>query len=144
MKEIIENINILLIEDSLVDIMLVKRAFNNKSMINDIFVANNGVEGLNMLQEENSVNPLPDIIMLDINMPKMNGIEFLAKLRSIETLKKLPVFVMTTSTHDRDKIESYDLNVSGYIPKPISFSAFVEKIKTSNELLTMLEHQKNL
>ena len=106
-------VNILLVEDDEVDVMNVKRAFSKNNIKNDLYVAGNGVEALEMLR--GSIVPLPRIIILDINMPKMNGIEFLKELRMDENLKNISVFVMTTSNEDSDKINAYNLNVAGYI-----------------------------
>ncbi len=103
-------VNILLVEDDEVDVMNVKRAF-----------------------------PLPRIIILDINMPKMNGIEFLKVLREDENLKNISVFVMTTSNEDSDKINAYNLNVAGYILKPLSFEKFITSVATLKNFWSLCE-----
>lgn len=121
-------VNILLVEDDEVDVMNVKRAFSKNNIMNPLFVAGNGVEALEML--ESQIIPLPKIIILDINMPKMNGIEFLKILRENERLKNISVFVMTTSNEDSDKINAYNLNVAGYILKPLSFEKFLTSVAT--------------
>lgn len=121
-------VSILLVEDDEVDVMNVKRAFSKNNIKNPLFVAGNGVEALEMLH--NTLVPLPRIIILDINMPKMNGIEFLKLLRKDEKLKSISVFVMTTSNEESDKINAYHLNVAGYILKPLSFEKFVSSVAT--------------
>lgn len=121
-------VNILLVEDDEVDVMNVKRAFAKNNIKNPLFVAGNGVEALEMLNGD--VIPLPKIIILDINMPKMNGIEFLKILRENDKLKNISVFVMTTSNEDSDKINAYNLNVAGYILKPLSFEKFLASVAT--------------
>jgi CheY-like chemotaxis protein len=121
-------VNILLVEDDEVDVMNVKRAFLKSNIQNPLFVASNGVEALEMLNSE--ISPLPRIIILDINMPKMNGIEFLKALRADENLKHISVFVVTTSNEDSDKIKAYDLNVAGFILKPLSFEKFMSSVST--------------
>jgi CheY-like chemotaxis protein len=121
-------VNILLVEDDEVDVMNVKRAFSKSNIQNPLFVASNGVEALEMLNSE--ISPLPRIIILDINMPKMNGIEFLKALRADENLKHISVFVVTTSNEDSDKIKAYDLNVAGFILKPLSFEKFMSSVST--------------
>ncbi|MDP2187834.1 MAG: response regulator [Sphingobacteriaceae bacterium] len=116
-------INILLVEDDEVDVMNIKRAFKKNNITNPLFRAINGLEALAMLRGEDGVDPivpLPKIILLDLNMPKMGGIEFLKVLRTDERLAGISVFVMTTSNEDRDKVEAYKLNVAGYILKPLS------------------------
>jgi CheY-like chemotaxis protein len=121
-------VSILLVEDDEVDVMNVKRAFSKNNIKNPLFVAGNGVEALYMLN--NVIAPLPKIIILDINMPKMNGIEFLKLLREDEKLMGISVFVMTTSNEESDKINAYNLNVAGYILKPLSFEKFVSSVAT--------------
>jgi CheY-like chemotaxis protein len=124
-------LNILLVEDDSVDVMNVQRAFKKNNITNPLHIAFNGVEALNMLRGTNGkpkLNPTPRIILLDINMPKMNGLEFLREMRMDPELKSISVFVMTTSNDDQDKIEAYNLNVAGYILKPLSFEKFVNAV----------------
>jgi|SRR3970040_25683 len=130
-------VNILLVEDDEVDVMNVKRAFTKNNIKNELFVAGNGVEALGMLRT--SIVPLPRIIILDINMPKMNGIEFLKVLREDENLKNISVFVMTTSNEDSDKINAYNLNVAGYILKPLSFEKFITSVATLKNFWSLCE-----
>lgn len=130
-------VNILLVEDDEVDVMNVKRAFSKNNIKNPLFVAGNGVEALELLDDK--IIPLPKIIILDINMPKMNGIEFLKVLRENERLKNISVFVMTTSNEDSDKIKAYNLNVAGYILKPLSFEKFVVSVSTLNNFWQLCE-----
>jgi CheY-like chemotaxis protein len=130
-------VSILLVEDDEVDVMNVKRAFSKNNIKNELFVAGNGVEALDMLR--NGINPLPKIIILDINMPKMNGIEFLKEMRADENLKNISVFVMTTSNEDSDKINAYNLNVAGYILKPLSFEKFLSSVATLKNFWSLCE-----
>ncbi len=135
-------LNILLIEDDSVDVMNVQRAFKKNNITNPLHIAFNGVEALNMLRGTNGkpkLNPLPRIILLDINMPKMNGLEFLRELRNDPELKSMSVFVMTTSNDDQDKIEAYRLNVAGYILKPLSFEKFVNAVSILNSYWKLCE-----
>ncbi len=130
-------VNILLVEDDEVDVMNVKRAFKRNRMTNPLFVAGNGLEALKMLRGGVEDGPrVPDtrrIILLDINMPKMNGIEFLQELRQDPALAATPVIVLTTSNEDQDRIEAYRLNVAGYILKPVTFSNFAEVVAALNK-----------
>ena len=130
-------INILLVEDDEVDIMNVQRAFRKNNINNPLFIARNGLEALEMLRT--SKIPKPHVIILDINMPKMNGLEFLQILRSDENLKRISVFVMTTSNEDSDKINAYNLNVAGYILKPLSFEKFISSMATLNSYWKLCE-----
>lgn len=136
------NVNILLVEDDEVDVMNVKRAFKKNNIPNKLFVANNGLEALDLLRGGDNIDPVvpsPQIILLDINMPKMNGIEFLRELRADDNLKAISVFVMTTSDEDSDKIEAYNLQVAGYILKPLSFDVFVKKVAILNDFWKLSE-----
>lgn len=130
-------VNILLVEDDEVDIMNVQRAFKKNTIQNPLFIARNGLEALEMLRKEEV--PFPHIIILDINMPKMNGIEFLRELRSDDTFKSASVFVMTTSNEDSDKINAYNFNVAGYILKPLSFEKFITSMATLNNYWKLCE-----
>ena len=135
-------LNILLVEDDSVDVMNVQRAFVKNNITNPLHIAFNGVEALNMLRGSNGkpkLNPSPRIILLDINMPKMNGLEFLREIRNDEDLKSVSVFVMTTSNDDQDKIEAYNLNVAGYILKPLSFEKFVNAVAVLNSYWKLCE-----
>ena len=133
--------NILLVEDDEVDIMNVKRAFKKNNITNPLYFAANGVEALAILRgnDDSSVPRDRRLILLDLNMPKMNGIEFLRELRSDSELRAIPVIVLTTSNEDRDKVEAYNLNVAGYILKPVTFSNFVETVATLNRYWTLSE-----
>lgn len=136
-------VNILLVEDDEVDVMNVKRAFKQNRITNPLYVAGNGLEALTMLQGDGDQPPaIPDsrrVILLDINMPKMNGIEFLQELRKDPRLAMTPVVVLTTSDEDQDRIEAYKLNVAGYILKPVTFSSFAEVMAALNKYWTLCE-----
>jgi CheY-like chemotaxis protein len=123
-------INILLVEDDEVDVMNVMRAFKKNNIKNPLYVAENGLDALAILRGESTekIIPMPRIILLDLNMPKMGGIEFLKELRNDDRLKNISVFVMTTSNEDNDKIEAYNLNVAGYILKPLSIEKFISAV----------------
>jgi CheY-like chemotaxis protein len=136
-------VNILLVEDDEVDIMNVKRAFKKGNITNPLYIANNGLEALQMLQGVNgepSVIPTERrLILLDLNMPKMGGIEFLQRLRDDSGLKSTPVVVLTTSNEDKDLVGAYNFNVSGYLVKPVSFLNFVEIMSTLNKYWSLSE-----
>ena len=136
-------INILMVEDDEVDVMNVKRAFKKSNISNPLYIAGNGLEALAMLQTQNgSPAVVPGqrrMILLDLNMPKMSGLEFLHELRKDPELKATPVIVLTTSDEDRDRVEAYNLNVAGYILKPVTFSNFAEAIVTLNKYWALCE-----
>ena len=131
-------LNILLVEDDEVDVMNVKRAFDKNHITNPLFVAGNGLEGLEKLRS-GEVPQGRRIVLLDLNMPKMNGIEFLRELRSDPALAPTPVVVLTTSNNDRDKIDAFNLNVAGYLVKPVTFAEFSELMVTLNKYWTLVE-----
>jgi CheY-like chemotaxis protein len=136
-------INILLVEDDEVDVMNVKRAFKKVNINNPLYLATNGLEALSMLRGSQGQPPeVPldrRLILLDLNMPKMGGIEFLQELRSDSQLRGTPVVVMTTSNQDKDRVEAYNLNVAGYILKPVTFNNFIELMATLNKYWTLCE-----
>lgn len=136
-------INILLVEDDEVDVMNVKRAFKKYKITNPLYVAGNGVEALAMLRSQDGKPPqVPAnrrLILLDLNMPKMNGLEFLHEIRRQEDLKRSPVIVLTTSDEDKDRIEAYNLNVAGYILKPVTFTNFAEVMVALNKYWALCE-----
>ncbi|MDJ0633061.1 MAG: response regulator [Xenococcaceae cyanobacterium MO_188.B29] len=136
-------INILLVEDDEVDVMNVKRAFKKYKITNPLYIAGNGLEALDMLRPQGEKPPqVPEsrrLILLDLNMPKMNGLEFLHALREDETLKRTPVIVLTTSDEDKDRIEAYNFNVAGYVLKPVTFTNFAEVMVALNKYWTLCE-----
>lgn len=136
-------INVLLVEDDEVDVMNVKRAFKRNKISNPLHVAGNGLEALAMLRgTDEDIPSIPSsrrIILLDINMPKMNGIEFLHELRHDPDLRAIPVVVLTTSDEDQDQVEAYRLNVAGYILKPVTFSNFADVMAALNKYWTLCE-----
>ncbi|QRR03288.1 response regulator [Dyadobacter sandarakinus] len=132
-------LTILLVEDDEVDIMNVKRAFKKNNISNHLLVANNGVEALQLLRSGDGLVSKPKIVLLDLNMPKMGGIEFLKEIRQDPELNLLSVFVMTTSNEDGDKIDAFNLNVAGYILKPLSMDRFISAVSTLNSYWTLCE-----
>jgi CheY-like chemotaxis protein len=134
-------VNILLVEDDEVDIMNVQRAFKKNNINNPLFITRNGLEALDALKGNNPelVVPAPRIILLDINMPKMGGIEFLNQIRKNSELRSTTVFVMTTSNEESDKIAAHDLNVAGYIVKPLSFEGFTSAVAILNHYWHLCE-----
>lgn len=134
-------INVLLVEDDEVDIMNVQRSFKKNNINNPLFIARNGVEALNILRgnDPEQIIPPPRIILLDINMPRMGGIEFLTELRKDPELRPTSVFIMTTSNEDSDKFAAYNLNVAGYILKPLSFDGFAKAVAILNHYWHLCE-----
>lgn len=128
-------VHILLVEDDEVDVMNVRRAFRKNHITNPLHVAGDGIEALEMLRGEGGkekLDPQPRICLLDINMPRMNGIEFLREVRADPELQRLSVFVLTTSDEERDLMAAYDLHVAGYILKPVDMGEFVSAVAALN------------
>lgn len=130
-----QEVHVLLVEDDEVDQRAFKRAFQRFKIGNPIRMANDGLEALEILRGAAGRPPLsrPFMIVLDLNMPRMNGIEFLEKLREDQKLHDAIVFVMTTSKDDEDKVRAYEFNVAGYIIKSDPAGSFVKAA-------TMLDH----
>lgn len=137
-------LNILLVEDDEVDVMNVQRAFTRNQISGSIYHAENGVKALEMLRSSSNLSE-PEVlrerllILLDLNMPRMNGIEFLKELRQDPTLQSMAVIVLTTSDEQRDRVEAYRFNVAGYILKPVTFDKFVSVISKLSQYWAMCE-----
>ena len=131
-------LNILLVDDDEIDVMTVRRAFSKANITNKLFVATDGIEALKLLRSE-SIPATRRLILLDLNMPRMSGIEVLREIRGDPALHALTVIVLTTSNEDRDRVEAYRLNVAGYLLKPVTFQAFAEVMATLNKYWTLME-----
>jgi len=131
---------ILLVEDDRVDTMTVRRALKDLKVTNQLICTTNGEEALEYLRDESKKKPC--VILLDLNMPKMNGIEFLKIAKGKEELKRVPVIVLTTSREEQDVVESFNLSVAGYIVKPTDYKKFVEAIRVVELYWTLSELPK--
>lgn len=132
---------ILLIEDDNVDVMTVERVFRDLKIANQLVSTSNGEQALEYLRTNG--NKKPCVILLDLNMPKMNGTEFLKIVKTDESLKKIPVVVLTTSSQQRDVVESFKLGAAGYMVKSVDYGKFVETIRTINLYWTLSELPSN-
>ncbi|WP_411893320.1 response regulator [Winogradskyella sp. A2] len=134
-----KNLKILLIEDDMIEVMKLNRATSSLGLNHSIKEAGNGEEALKLLEQKDN---LPDIILLDLNMPKINGIEFLKILKADDRLKYIPTIILTTSNNQRDLLECYKIGIAGYILKPLKYEEYVSKIEkllaywSINELIT--------
>ena len=131
-------LNILLVDDDEVDVMTVRRAFSKNNIANKLFVATDGMAALDLLRSDD-IPAERRLVLLDLNMPRMNGIELLREIRKDPALQLLTVIVLTTSNEDRDRVEAYQLNVAGYLLKPVTFHAFAEVMATLNKYWTLME-----
>lgn len=124
---------ILLIEDDRVDIMTVQRALKKNNISNPLYIARTGLEAFAMLRGEGGfekLSPLPALILLDLNLPKMSGIEFLRELRNDPKLKELRIIILTSSNEPKDRAAAYEYDVDDYIVKPHSFDEFTRAMAT--------------
>lgn len=128
---------ILLVDDDRVDVMTTKRALKDINVTNPVYTAGNGEEAIELLRDGKTEKP--GVILLDLNMPRMNGIEFLRVIKNDASLKRIPVVVLTTSKEEEDKVESFSLGVAGYMIKPVDYIKFVEVIRTINLYWTLSE-----
>lgn len=137
------HLNLLLVEDDEVDVMNVQRALRKNGIEHSLHIAHNGLEALEMLRKGDLGEPQGlaghCLIWLDLNMPKMGGLEFLRILRSDLDLRRIPVVVLTTSAQEQDRVEAYNLNVAGYVVKPVTFSKFVDAVGKLNDYWMLSE-----
>jgi len=131
----------LLIEDDNVDVMTVERALRDLKIANKLVSTSNGEQALEYLRTNG--NKKPCVILLDLNMQKMNGTEFLKIVKTDEALKKIPVVVLTTSSQQQDVVESFKLGAAGYMVKSVDYGKFVETIRTINLYWTLSELPSN-
>jgi two-component system, chemotaxis family, response regulator Rcp1 len=127
-----EAIKILLIEDNPADVRLTLEAFKEGKVNNEISVVNDGVEAIAFLRREGQYTnaPHPDVILLDLNLPKKDGYEVLAEIKQDPMLKRIPVVILTTSKAERDILETYYLHANCYITKPVDLEQFINIIKS--------------
>ena len=134
-----KSLNILLIEDDAIEVMKFNRVLSTLNVKHKIVEANNGEEALTILKVKEVI---PDIIVLDLNMPKINGIEFLKILKEDDYLKYIPSVILTTSNNRKDILECYKIGIAGYVLKPLKYEDYVERIRktleywSTNELIS--------
>ncbi len=136
--ELLENIKlkILLIEDDAIEVMKLKRAIKKLELSHELIEAKNGEEALVILRDDKVI---PDVIFLDLNMPKINGLEFLRILRKDDVLKYIPTVMLTTSNNRKDVLACYETGVAGYIIKPLKYDDYVKKIEVALQYWSMNE-----
>jgi CheY-like chemotaxis protein len=131
-------LNVFLVDDDELDVMNVQRVFRKNAIKNPLYIACDGVEALQMLRN-GQVPAERRIILLDLNMPRMGGIEFLRELRADPKLRSSSVIVLTTSSEDRDRVEAFNLHVAGYILKPVTLPVFTDIMSTLTRYWTLNE-----
>ena len=125
-------VDILLVDDDEGDVLLTQKALKNGKLFNTLNVAKDGVEALEYLRQKGRFKDAlrPDLILLDLNMPRMNGKETLAEIKKDPNLKSIPVIVLTTSDADMDVIQSYDSHASAYVTKPVDLGQFTNVVQS--------------
>ena len=128
-------IEVLLVEDDPGDVLMTKEAFEDHKLRNSLHVVNNGVDALLFLRKEGSYSgvPTPDLVLLDLNLPRMDGREVLAEIKADEELRRIPVVVLTTSEAEEDVLRSYNLHANAYVTKPVDFEQFVNVVRQVDE-----------
>jgi Response regulators consisting of a CheY-like receiver domain and a winged-helix DNA-binding domain len=122
------SVEILLAEDNPGDVKLTEKAFEQANIENNLHVVNDGVEALQFLNSEQPFadTPQPDIVLLDLNMPRKDGQDVLAEMKAADELSRIPVVVLTSSESEEDVVRSYDLNANAYLTKPVDFDGFLD------------------
>jgi len=130
-----EPVEILLAEDNPGDVTLTKKALEQGNIINNLHVANDGVEAIQFLRQEGEYadEPRPDLVLLDLNMPRKDGREVLEEIKGDEDLRRIPVVVMTSSEAEEDIVKSYDLHANAYLTKPIDYDGFLDIVRSIEE-----------
>ncbi len=122
---LVKELSIMLIEDDAIEVMKLHRALKKHPVKHNVIEAGNGEQALEMLKDEGQ---LPDVIFLDLNMPKMNGIEFLTTLKNDSLIKYIPTVILTTSANLNDVKTCYEIGIAGYIIKPLKYEEYIERI----------------
>jgi CheY-like chemotaxis protein len=131
----LDEVEILLVEDNPTDAELTMRALKRKNLINKLVWVKDGAEALDFLfakgtYSDRNVDDLPKLILLDLRMPKVDGLEVLHEIKANEKTKRIPVVILTSSKEDRDIVESYKLGVNSYVSKPVEFDEFIDAVST--------------
>jgi CheY-like chemotaxis protein len=133
--ENLEVVDVLLVEDDPGDVLLIREAFEDNKVRNRLWVVADGVSALEFLRKEgeHAEAPTPDLILLDLNLPRMDGREVLQALKADDTLRSIPVVVLTTSEAEEDVVRSYSLHANAYVTKPVDFDRFIEVVRQIDE-----------
>jgi CheY-like chemotaxis protein len=124
-------IDVLLVEDDPGDVLMTREAFEDNKVANNLFVVNDGVLAMEFLRKQgaHAGSPTPDLILLDLNLPRMDGREVLAALKEDPELRRIPVVVLTTSEAEEDVLRSYSLHANAYVTKPVDFERFIQVVR---------------
>jgi CheY-like chemotaxis protein len=128
-------IEVLLVEDDPGDVLLIREAFEDNKVANRLHVVADGVEAIEFMRQsgEHAEAPRPDLVLLDLNLPRKDGREVLAEVKNDDELRSIPVVVLTTSQAEEDVLRSYDLHANAYVTKPVDFDRFIEVVRQIDE-----------
>ena len=129
---------ILLVEDDEADVLMTREAFREIQATNSLNVVGDGVEAIDYLRRPGEDRPRPDLILLDLNLPRMDGREVLAEIKADESLRAIPVVVLTTSEAEEDVLRSYDLHANAYVTKPVDFERFIKVVQQIDDFFVSL------
>lgn len=134
-EQILKNIDILVVEDNSGDARLITEVLNDNKIFGSLFIVNDGVEAMDFLRNKGKYKkyPKPDLIILDLNLPKKDGREVLAEIKTDESLKHIPIVIMTISQAEEDILRSYNLHANCFITKPIDLNQFIKVVKSIEE-----------
>jgi two-component system, chemotaxis family, response regulator Rcp1 len=135
-------INILLVEDSPGDIRLTQEALRGSKVVNQLHVARDGEQAMAFLRQEGEFaeKPIPDLILLDLNLPRKDGREVLAEMKQDPGLRRIPVIVLTTSSAEQDVLETYDMHVNAYVTKPVDLLKFMTVVRSIEDFWFSIVH----
>jgi len=127
----VKAIDVLLVEDDPGDVLMTREAFKDNKLANRLSVVPDGVDAMAFLRKEDQYagSPTPDLVLLDLNLPRMDGREVLAAMKSDPELRRIPVVVLTTSEAEEDVLRSYSLHANAYVTKPVDFHRFIEVVR---------------
>jgi CheY-like chemotaxis protein len=139
-ERIVEEIDILLVEDDAGDVLLTTEALHGSKLTNKVHVTENGELAMKFLRRESPYEdaPRPDLVLLDLNLPRMDGREVLAEIKSDPELRRIPVVVLTTSEAEEDILRSYNLHANAYVTKPVHFDRFMEVVRQVDEFFVTI------
>jgi len=134
-SETSQPVEILLAEDNPGDVKLTRKALDKGQVLNNLHVVNDGIEAMDFLQSrgEYADSPRPDLVLLDLNMPRMSGRDVLEEIKTDAELKRIPVVILTSSAAEEDIVQSYDLHANAYLTKPVDFDGFMDVISRIEE-----------
>jgi CheY-like chemotaxis protein len=138
-------IQILLVEDDPGDVLMTREAFEDNKVANELHVVNDGAEALAFLRKEGEFagSPTPDLVLLDLNLPRMDGREVLAAVKADDELRQIPIVVLTTSEAEEDVLRSYALHANAYVTKPVDFDRFIEVVRKIDDFFVSVVRLPN-